>query len=1196
MDLLFGGDRPLSVREIQFTVCDRASTLFSYSPSTLELVVGRTTVRAVPSISVLRHCTAGLVLTEECVIEGQVAASVSMTVTVTTTTPVPMQATLTIHAAECSAHLVSIYRVYGNHTQFGEQVTLLDAVSQEAVYVDRSTQRSAPTEDFICLPASQYVVVLSADSDVAWETHSTLTLALLTTDDSVVLYRGRLDQRTREASYRFSLEGPIAFHSSWSYHVLGIPSDPGWESTFHADWPTGTSGTFAAATHPAQVYQKRFVVAPTVPSASVLDFVVRYDAGLVVFLNGHRVFSNVDVTILSNATTLSNAPLRTRLIRLPGYDADGSSYLGANNLVTMVVLSNRTRSAFDAALFFSYESVIANTPSAFTFKNGFATTAPPAEVSASNPLVTVSNTHVEWVADFDTPVWVNAISIQLANTVYGAVMDIEVCGVLDRTRKDLLDSDSGLDFASDSAVTVYLANWEAFSAYEVALRPHNNQMYPITIQSLVFLSTHVQSVASLVYAPLTINTYQFVDCHRPAVRAFHSYSMVVQTPQGNLTAFTINPVTGCVSGRYTSEVSATCVVSAYTSSNRLVTARFRLTVSDLPAASVLLSLYAHDLGDVGKFEVIREDGLGIFRNAAELEYVDSVESVVTTTQTNHHAVFNFTRHTSAMVSTFVVSVSTNAMWTEVFRRPVVPLCVVQRGSSDSRSVVQRGSSDSRSVVAPSSAGHLRNASDPSNPGDSQSVLQPSAGDSQSVLQPNPGDSQSVLQPRAGDSQCITTHPSFDFLPAVFGGWGAHLLYHQTRLEPPTDWYLPNVTHSFCVKTTLPLTLFHNTLITRMNVTFAIDMEVEVVRVVVSFVGMITLYWNGVQIGALDNYASIARTFYVWGVTAPIHRENLLAVRVDANPYAMENELSSLYMTAGRADALAGTFNVASAAAYPAVEDTPMRVFRENRSAEVTFHIENGGFFTWCLEDDFPLRFNRLYITLGKVDSLSFTLYGLVECIDGNAFSPYNATEIYHVVHLSTAAPSTLVLAVPLAMMGFRSFFLRFDQLPTRDRHLVIHAIRLGFHSDEAFASCAALDAFPAVPHGEVSPAQCASDRFGYAYRECSRGVFSAIHLDRCKPKPMSNVTYGGVITGFLGYPIVPVTPSYQGIVEHFESVDIPQGLTLDAKTGALSGTVHGSSATLVSFEVAATNELFREVTRVRVGRDGGRGLFGRGYV
>ena len=88
MDLLFGGDRPLSVREIQFTVCNRASTLFSYSSSTLELVVGRTTVRAVPSISVLRHCTAspalpaGLVLTEECVIEGQVSASVSMTVTV----------------------------------------------------------------------------------------------------------------------------------------------------------------------------------------------------------------------------------------------------------------------------------------------------------------------------------------------------------------------------------------------------------------------------------------------------------------------------------------------------------------------------------------------------------------------------------------------------------------------------------------------------------------------------------------------------------------------------------------------------------------------------------------------------------------------------------------------------------------------------------------------------------------------------------------------------------------------------------------------------------------------------------------------------------------------------------------------------------------------------------------------------------
>ena len=92
MDLLFGGDRPLSVREIQFTVCNRASTLFSYSPSTLELAVKGLVRHGIythyASISVLRHCPAspalpaGLVLTEECVIEGQVSASVSMTVTV----------------------------------------------------------------------------------------------------------------------------------------------------------------------------------------------------------------------------------------------------------------------------------------------------------------------------------------------------------------------------------------------------------------------------------------------------------------------------------------------------------------------------------------------------------------------------------------------------------------------------------------------------------------------------------------------------------------------------------------------------------------------------------------------------------------------------------------------------------------------------------------------------------------------------------------------------------------------------------------------------------------------------------------------------------------------------------------------------------------------------------------------------------
>ena len=107
--------------------------------------------------------------------------------------------------------------------------------------------------------------------------------------------------------------------------------------------------------------------------------------------------------------------------------------------------------------------------------------------------------------------------------------------------------------------------------------------------------------------------------------------------------------------------------------------------------------------------------------------------------------------------------------------------------------------------------------------------------------------------------------------------------------------------------------------------------------------------------------------------------------------------------------------------------------------------------------------------------------------------------------------------------------------------------------------CHAVDNYPPVAEGQISPASCPDGYDGYSYRECSGGRLGEIKLDHCQLRPPFNPKYGQ-----HSYVFTITLPSSTGVPSVHNSVTrwyfnqttttLPEGLSLNEQTGEISGT------------------------------------------
>ena len=208
------------------------------------------------------------------------------------------------------------------------------------------------------------------------------------------------------------------------------------------------------------------------------------------------------------------------------------------------------------------------------------------------------------------------------------------------------------------------------------------------------------------------------------------------------------------------------------------------------------------------------------------------------------------------------------------------------------------------------------------------------------------------------------------------------------------------------------------------------------------------------------------------------------------------------------------------------------------------------YIEWTVDNLMGSKWNAFSIfTTTNVNSIGYAFYGW--------FDPTNPDEeridVDDVVGLSFKSREKTQTPIPVALAGFRKF--RYEitvgaEGTTYDSIVMAYCKASG-------AICPAIDAYPAVGEGQISPSTCPEGFKGYSYRECTGGQLSEIKTDTCHYKEPIDVSYGRSFNLVLNVPMTSGLPTYGNIVTEWR-VDpltpLPAGLTINAATGEISGT------------------------------------------
>ena len=220
-------------------------------------------------------------------------------------------------------------------------------------------------------------------------------------------------------------------------------------------------------------------------------------------------------------------------------------------------------------------------------------------------------------------------------------------------------------------------------------------------------------------------------------------------------------------------------------------------------------------------------------------------------------------------------------------------------------------------------------------------------------------------------------------------------------------------------------------------------------------------------------------------------------------------------------------------------------------------IEYNSFIEWSPENMDKSRINTFLIASGGIDKISLSLFGTM---DGTQWD-----EMLSLNGLSLSASKRVPIPLFQGIRGYARYRVKFNSETIRQEVLRINVMAFGLMETDGPA-CPAVNEFPATFNQNISPGACPSGYVGYAYRRCVDGRLGAVMLDRCvEEKP--TVFYYNEQMIWVGNRI-----EWRPIVNRervqFELLDpLPQGLALNATSGAVSGTVAEEMDTSVRVHV-----------------------------
>ena len=1115
INFVSSGTSNLLAYEVQPLVCAASiPTEIVYTPNSFELWAVYEEVYIRPDITEFTNCTSstlpeGLTLdSTTCVVSGIVSSAVPST-TVTMTSVMnghTYTGSFTISFQVCSGSVLNILRTYKSNA-FYETFEIKDATTQEVVLSVAASSSQINNEDWtsiLCATGTKYTVSVGS-SLYYWQAASFLYVrALLSGDQMETILRLKHDVYIGFASSRtFNAQYAIPVHSNWYYKFGEVPAD-WYSSTSTEEWTEGNDTNYPESSNQIQLYKKTFNVADI---SNIAGFVLslKYKYGCIVYLNGHEVFKKglTDATISTSSYSdnlYSNVMYRQVSLPIKAVqigDSPEANYIqqGSNTIAIglVAVNQNQKEAIFDCALRLMAEEKESRL---FDYAVNYSAMYGYPEYVFSHYYGYYTyysycySNYVGLSFDNDRHEWINSVTVKLYYTQLTQL-----------PRQFVLKARNGADEWT-TLTTVTGLTWSQ-SGQAQTIYFQNNKAYneyrfaDFSTGDSTNCAWQIGSLdMGVMFTTMTIpeltytSTVIYKDIEMGEIYPNSEYYYDFEITPSLPIGITIDRNTGMISGTATAELPSTSYsITAKKLTGGTSTATFSLTVEVCTGGRSLITL-------VVRTDSYPEEGsYKLYQGAGTSgTVIASIDEFKAASGLNYG---DFCLNDGLYTIQLLDSASDG--WSS----PSGYYMTVDLGTM----IFELGQMPSGvASVSTMFSSYLPFQIEYTDWKVSFDFVS-----NWNVIDFDDSAWQTTKASNIGTNEKVTTY-----------------IRKEVNIPDIDSYYALNIRMKYAGGVAA---YFNGRLVARFNLQEYFDENTM----------SLTLHdaniFSKFHVILSTVQAVTGKNIMAFEVHQPVGQSSSNPVVFDATGVFGVNECSVLVDSVIETS----TSNVNGATELDMVALDPSN----------SGYLDNvvGSFFTWKVENLEGTRFNSfaMQTPYGRT-GLGFSFYVRNENTEDFISSLEQLDQ-------TVVEKSRNRWSVPVGIAGFKQ--LRYMVDTVASSVVYISSFVLEYCKPSGSGVCPGIDDYPAVGEGEISPAGCEMYYTGYSYRVCSNGQLGEIKMDQCKQKVPQNLAYSYYMFVFVvGTNVKTDAPKYDNIIERFylaEGQELPIGLTLDEKTGVISG-------------------------------------------